>query len=208
MPRLFGGALILLATGVFFLSQLSELPGVTADQSITGLPHFHDGDDLSILVHLNGVDSFERNQMCERDGACYPCGQHAVRYMKSLMATREATGTRKTVTCDVSNVDINGRLLAQCFATGADNKAFDLGEEMIRAGWAVPVDDDLNHQIKFKERYLTAYEFAKANKKGAHAGTFVPPKQWKNTSKRLACEAAPNKTRTSALTRDERNLTQ
>ena len=208
MPKLFGGVLILLATGVFFLSQLSELPGVTVNQSIKGLPHIHDGDDLSILVHLQGIDSFERNQMCERDGACYPCGQDALEYMRSLMAPQGDTGTKKAVTCDVSNVDVSGRLLAQCRAMGEDGKTVDLGEEMIRAGWAEPVFDDLEHQTELKQRYRAAYEFAKSNKNGAHAGSFISPVQWKQNSQRLACEASLEKTRTSALTLDSRNLTQ
>ena len=57
---------------------------------ITGTAHAKDGDDLIVAgtdVRLHGIDAFEHNQTCARDGdPVWPCGSEATQALDRLVA--------------------------------------------------------------------------------------------------------------------------
>lgn len=154
----------------------------SADQ-ITGRAKIVDGDTVSFSVRLFGIDTPERRQRCERAGVCYACGRAATRYM-IVLTTRQAVGRRtwRNVTCQFTGDYTHGRPVAVCRSGGRD-----LGEAIIRAGWALAYRRFLDQRPNLRERYLAAEANAKRNGRGLHSGRFLKPWRWRR-GERLACE--------------------
>jgi endonuclease YncB( thermonuclease family) len=118
-----------------------------------------DGDTLALdgrRIRLRGIDAFERDQTCRRDGRDYACGTEASRALAALAASA-------TVACSGRTADRYGRLLAVCEAGGRD-----LNAAMVLAGWAV------SHGA-----YAAEERAARAARRGAWAGEFVMPADWR-----------------------------
>ena len=96
-----------------------------------------DGDTIEIhgqRIRLFGIDAPEAPQTCTASGKTYLCGQQAA------LALADQIG-RSVVTCEQRDIDRYGRIVAICFAGGAD-----LGSWLVEQGWA----------LAFR-RYSTAY---------------------------------------------------
>src|SRR5687767_1053886 len=90
-----------------------------------------DGDTFSVDIRLLGTDAFEVQQKCQKpNGLCTSCGQGARTYMAQLFegeAGRGRRGLRVSFTGDTTF----GRPVATATIGGDD-----VGEKMIRDGWA------------------------------------------------------------------------
>lgn len=127
--------------------------------------HVVDGDTLMVgaeAVRLWGVDAPEGRQTCrDRKGAAYLCGDVARDRLREL--TRGAP-----VTCQERDRDGYDRLVGQCWASGRD-----LGEAMVRSGWAV-------EYRQFSGGFYTRAEAeARAARRGLWAGWFQTPSEWR-----------------------------
>ena len=121
-----------------------------------------DGDTLRLgakRVRLLGIDAPELDQTCTgADGTPWPCGEAARDKMLELVGGG-------AVTCAPQGHDRYGRVLARC-----RGRALDLGEATVTAGLAVADGD-----------YFQQEAAASAGKIGIWAGSFAPPRQWRDS---------------------------
>lgn len=145
---------------------VAYLEGVEADS-------IRDGDTPLIQIRMFGIDTPEKEQMCERpNGSCYPCGQRATWVLSGLLVgeatyrfTGESTYGRPVATIFMGQKDIN--------------------LEMVRLGHAVVYERYLAQEML--DRYLEVQREAKDAERGVWQGNFIQPEEWRN-GKRLACE--------------------
>lgn len=123
-----------------------------------------DGDTLDLggdRVRLYGIDAPEAGQTCDRDGSPWPCGRAATDALTAFLAGRP-------VACVQIERDRYGRAVSTCQADGAD-----LGDWMVRSGWAVEFD-------RYSDgRYAAAETEAVAARSGIHSGAFTVPADWR-----------------------------
>jgi endonuclease YncB( thermonuclease family) len=136
-----------------------------APAHVTGPARVVDGDTFSVgaeRVRLWGVDAPEGRQVCQNDqGKAYACGDVARDQLVGLIG-------RRAVRCEVRDRDPYGRAVAQCLAGSTD-----LGEAMVRAGWAVDY-------VQFSRgAYASAEVEARRARRGLWAGRFETPSTWR-----------------------------
>lgn len=128
--------------------------------SISGRASAVDGDTLRISetrIRLLGLDAVEFDQTCsDAKGNSWPCGREAHAFLREL--TKGGT-----TTCAADGRDRYRRVLARCSVLGAD-----LGEQIVRAGWAVA---ELEYGVALAE--------ARLNGRGIWAGRFDDPAAWR-----------------------------
>lgn len=119
-----------------------------------------DGDTLRIgetRIRLIGLDAVELDQTCVNgEGANWNCGREAQHFLASLIADA-------TTSCASDGRDRYRRVLAHCRVGNGD-----LGEQMVRAGWAVA---ELQYGVALAE--------ARFNGRGIWSGTFEDPAKWR-----------------------------
>lgn len=124
-----------------------------------------DGDTFVLgveRVRLWGIDAPEGRQICEDGkGRAFRCGDVARQHLEALIGGRP-------VDCRERDRDGYGRMVAQCRAGGVD-----LGEAMVRAGWAVEYRQ-FSHGA-----YTAAESKARSGKRGLWAGRFEAPDHWR-----------------------------
>lgn len=124
-----------------------------------------DGDSFVLgaeRVRLWGVDAPEGRQVCQDvRGRDYRCGDMARDRLKGLVGGRP-------IDCRERDRDGYGRMVAQCRVGGVD-----LGEAMVRAGWAV------EYRQFSRGAYTAAEAEARAAKRGLWAGSFEAPDHWR-----------------------------
>jgi endonuclease YncB( thermonuclease family) len=129
--------------------------------TIGGRAKVVDGDSIEIngaRIRIWGIDAPEYNQRCDdAEHQSYPCGQMALNHMRRLVAGA-------LVICTEVDHDRYGREVASCSARGVD-----LGEAMVRSGWAI------NYKRYSDGRYDDQEEAARADKIGIWQGTFEAP---------------------------------
>lgn len=128
-------------------------------RTLAGSASVVDGDTLTFRgerVRLRGIDAFERDQTCRRASMDYACGAEARNAMANLIAGR-------VLSCAGRTTDRYGRLLAVCSAGGTD-----LNAALVEAGWAIAYGD-----------YEAGERQARAAKRGAWAGSFADPADWR-----------------------------
>lgn len=124
-----------------------------------------DGDTIAIRnwrIRFEGIDAFERAQLCRSARGGYACGREAA-------AALEAAIGAGRVECRIGGRDRWGRALGVCRANGRD-----LGAAMVEAGWALAVRGD----------YAALERAARAARRGAWQGTFEPPAHWRRENPR------------------------
>lgn len=132
---------------------------------VAGSARVVDGDTFSVgaeRVRLWGIDAPEGRQVCQNaQGQGYACGDVARDQLVSLIGGR-------VVRCEVRDRDPYGRAVARCLAGSTD-----LGEAMVRAGWAV-------NYVQFSSgAYATAEAEARRDRRGLWAGRFAAPSTWR-----------------------------
>lgn len=126
---------------------------------LAGHARVTDGDGLRIgevRIRLHGIDAFERGQICGRS----PCGEASRR---NLMALTEG----RRVECEPLDQDRYGRTVARCLVAGLD-----LGEAQVEAGHALAYR-------RYALDYVAAEEAARRDRRGAWAGDFETPEDWR-----------------------------
>jgi len=152
---------------------LAVLLSLTAPVSARqGLPvRLADGDSFALgdeRYRLYGIDAPELNQYCtDENGRAWPCGTRARSELRRLIGT-------SPVQCRTLSSDRYGRKIAVCHAGNRD-----LGEEMVRAGFATAFD-----RRGEGSPYRTAEAEARADKRGLWAGSFDNPVEWRRANPR------------------------
>jgi endonuclease YncB( thermonuclease family) len=150
------GAAAALVAGLVGLSA-----GEASAQTLTGRASVVDGDTLEIQgqrVRLWGVDAVESSQSCGTVGAC---GRKAAFALQNLVGQRP-------VSCSQKDTDRYGRVVAVCSVSGQD-----LGAYMVAQGWARDYTRYSGGAYKREEAA------AAAARRGAHAGTFQSPAEYR-----------------------------
>lgn len=122
-----------------------------------------DGDTIEIhgeRIRLHAIDSPEGRQRCTRGGREWRCGTEAARALDAFIAGA-------TVYCTARDTDRYGRMVAVCRAHQVD-----LGEWMVRQGWALAYR-------QYGRDYVKAEEAARAERVGVWSGEMVPPWEWR-----------------------------
>ena len=137
-----------------------------------------DGDSPMQPNRLWAADAPESNQQClDGFGRCYPCGQKATAALSALMI--------RGYSCQSTGKYLFGQLLMTCQAGGLD-----MGEEMLRQGWAVIDEAQISQPAGppgLAARYRAAQEEAKAGQKGLWAGRFDLPSDWSRHRRQVPC---------------------
>lgn len=149
-----------------------------APAQVTGPARVVDGDTFSVgaeRVRLWGVDAPEGRQVCQNaQGQGYACGDVARDQLSRLIGGQ-------AVRCEVRDRDPYGRAVARCLAGSTD-----LGEAMVRAGWAV------DYVLFSRGAYASAEVEARRARRGLWAGRFETPSTWRAEARQaLPAPAAP-----------------
>jgi endonuclease YncB( thermonuclease family) len=140
-----------------------QVPPFGPDAQITAI----DGDSLKAgngaQYRLFGIDAPELKQSCNQaSGKSWLCGRAA----KARLTTLIKHGS---VNCESRDKDHYGRIVAICHADGVP----DLGETMVRDGYALALSGPLGDQ------YRDAEAEAKEAKRGLWRGSFEEPWEWR-----------------------------
>lgn len=123
-----------------------------------------DGDTLRVngqRIRLIGMDAPELSQTCgDENGRPWLCGSEARARLRALVGVG-------VIECRSSSVDSYGRPLAVC----SSGSVPDIGEAMVRAGYAVSF---------MGWRYWPAEQDARYHKRGMWRGTFDRPQAWRS----------------------------
>jgi endonuclease YncB( thermonuclease family) len=141
------------------------LIGGSALADLAGPPRIVDGDTLEVAgqrVRLFGIDAPELDQLCQRAGRDYHCGQVARAALWDLIGGAD-------VSCQPEGATLpqDGVIGATCRAGGAS-----LNEGMVHSGWAL-VDPQAG------DRYLPLQADAEQAHRGLWRGEFEPPWEWR-----------------------------
>ncbi|MGL5167404.1 MAG: thermonuclease family protein [Afipia sp.] len=146
--------------GVYVAERWLRFP----DAPIVGNAFVADGDTLTISgmrIRLVDIDAPELDQSClDAQGRDWPCGRQASAQLRSRVRGRD-------LKCQPRSLDKFGRTLATCtLPDGTDVNAW-----MVQQGWAVTYG--------FADVYGTQQDEAKSAKRGLWAGSFTPPREWR-----------------------------
>lgn len=171
MPRFAGLALLgLVLCGLaLFQTWQGGAPVAPAPSPALVAVRAVDGDTLSATeqgrtqrIRLSGIDAPELAQTCrDAQGRTWACGSAARSQLSTLVA-------RGHVTCTRRGEDRYGRLLATC-SSGAVG---DIGEAMVRSGYAV-------NYSRYTSDYAGAEREARAARRGVWQGEFDNPEDWR-----------------------------
>lgn len=137
----------------------------TPDTPVVGNAFVADGDTLTISstrIRLVDIDAPELDQNClDAQGRDWPCGRQASSQLRSRVRGRD-------LTCQPKSLDRFGRTLATCTLPDGSN----VNAWMVQHGWAVTSG--------YAEVYGSEQAEAKSAKRGLWAGSFTPPRQWRD----------------------------
>jgi len=131
---------------------------------LTGMATVADGDTILIdgtRIRLEGIDAVELEQTCQdTNKQSWPCGRAALRAVRGHIQGHQ-------IRCEPKGLDQFKRVLGVCFMPdGADLNAW-----IVRQGWALAYG---HAQV-----YRSEQDEAQAAKRGIWAGTFTPPREWR-----------------------------
>ena len=148
-----------------------------AADGLTGRATALAGDVLRIsgtVVRLKGIEAPENQQSClKSNGRRWSCGTAALDGLSRLVRA-------KTVTCETSGTDEQGRPLATCATT-----SFDVASEMVRRGYAFAATG-------FFHSFGSEEELAKTQKVGLWQGEAERPSQWRQRRWEEAKKSSPD----------------
>ena len=142
---------------------LALLIALPAHADVTGKARVIDGDTIEVgseRVRLHGIDAPETRQTCTADGKEWACGREAT------FALAYEVG-HHWVTCRGNRRDRYRRLIAVCYVG-----PYDLGERMVRNGWALAYR-------WYSMDYVDEEAEARQARAGMWRGEFVPPWKWR-----------------------------
>ena len=142
---------------------LALLIALPAHADVTGKARVIDGDTIEVgseRVRLHGIDAPETRQTCTADGKEWACGREAT------FALAYEVG-HHWVTCRGNRRDRYRRLIAVCYVG-----PYDLGECMVRNGWALAYR-------RYSMDYVDEEAEARQARAGMWRGKFVAPWVWR-----------------------------
>ena len=146
----------------------SRTPSVNASV-IRGRAEAIDGDSLrlrGVEVRLHGIDAPEYRQTCrDSAGRNYACGKRAAAHLRKLLRGRE-------ITCHRVTTDRYNRMVARCATADGE----DIGQRMVRDGWAVAF-------VRYSRAYVSDERAARLARRGIWRGRFVPPALWRQANR-------------------------
>jgi endonuclease YncB( thermonuclease family) len=126
-----------------------------------------DGDSFRLngeRYRLQNIDAPELHQTCkDRSGRTWACGREARDQLRKLL-------NQQAFSCEKISRDRFGRFVAVCDSGGRD-----IGETMIRNGWATAYKGRGQ-----TSRYLIAENEARAARRGMWSGSFETPRQYRD----------------------------
>ncbi len=126
-----------------------------------------DGDTLELSagerIRLWGVDAVEGDQVCQRDGRPWRCGDDATAALRALVGDHD-------LTCWAVGRDRYGRTVATYTVNGQD-----VGAAMVRRGWA------LDFERYSRGAYAAEQLEAEQAQRGLWSGSFIPPWEWRQS---------------------------
>jgi endonuclease YncB( thermonuclease family) len=123
-----------------------------------------DGDTLDLAgqrIRIWGIDAAEGDQICQRGGHLWQCGEAAARALETLVH-------QGGIKCTEVDHDEYGHTVATCVVNGRD-----VGSDMVRSGWA------LDYAKYSRGAYLGEQLDAIQAQRGLWAGSFMPPWEWR-----------------------------
>ena len=151
----------------------------TVGPDLQGIASVIDGDTIEIhgaRIRLNGIDAPESEQLCQdARGTAWRCAQQAA------LALSDRIG-RQVVSCQQTDTDRYGRVVADCFAGGDSLNCW-----MVREGWAVAYR-------KYSTAFITAEDHARTGQRGIWQGHFDMPWDWR-AERRSGQDTAPTMSR-------------
>lgn len=162
----------------FILLAFAAFAAVPAEANIlSGPATVVDGDTIEMTgtrIRLLGIDAPESAQQCQREGQPWACGTEATATLHEILASQP-------LECRSEGTDMYGRTLATC-----RNAVFDLGQEMVRRGMALPSSDA-------PPEYSQAQEIARQLRYGLWSAEFQTPAEWRAANPRLAPPPSPQR---------------
>ncbi len=119
----------------------------------------------SQTIGLFGIEAPPSDQMCERNGAAWRCGQGA----EWALAERLE---RHWLLCDEQAPDRQGRARGICYLAGRNG--IDVNAWMVENGWAVARPEETTAYVRLEEA-------AQRAGRGLWSGKFVPPSAWRRS---------------------------
>ncbi|HTY69751.1 MAG TPA: thermonuclease family protein [Alphaproteobacteria bacterium] len=139
---------------------------------LKGPAHVVDGNRITIganVVRLYGIDAPDEDQMCERRGAAWRCGQDAGWALAERLE-------RHWVLCETRagapDPDASDAVPAVCYLEG---RQIDVNAWMVVQGWALADPD--------AAVYAAEQQTAERAGRGLWAGKFDPPWEWRKRSR-------------------------
>jgi endonuclease YncB( thermonuclease family) len=150
-------------------------PPADVPQSLTGVPHIHDGDTVEIggvKVRLAGIDAPEKDQLClDSKSQPWACGEAALAELAKKAGDRPWT-------CHVSGRYSFDRLLGSCRVDGEDIQRW-----MVRSGLALSY-------TRYSHVYDADEKTAREERAGLWSGAFIRPEAWRHRDKSTEILAA------------------
>ncbi len=143
-------------------------------ETLEGTARVVDGDGLRIgdaTIRLFGIDAVEANQVCNRGGAVWSCGEESEGALADLV-------NGETVRCEVEDVDRYERKVSTCYLPDGT----DINREQVANGWAVAYTD-------FSSRYVDSERAAEAADLGIWASEFVRPSDYRRQQREQSAPA-------------------
>lgn len=164
-------------TVIITLTALLLIPavahGASTEKIITGYPHIHDADTITIegkRIRLEGIDAPELKQACEsEDRTPYQCGE------VSTAALRVKIGTDR-VSCNISGRGRYRRYLGICFTNGM--------EESLNA-WLVSQGHAVAYR-KYSKKFVPHEEEAMTEGRGIWQGHFISPWEFRKGKREVS----------------------
>lgn len=146
---------------------LLALPLATMAAEVSGRARAVDGDTLEVAgqkVRLFGIDAPELDQLCDRGGKPWACGDAARKALAGIVG-------RQRLACEVRDIDRYGRNVATCLAGDDDVAAL-----MVRQGMAIAYR-------RYSGRYVNAEAAARADGIGLWTSTYIQPEAYREQSR-------------------------
>lgn len=148
---------------ILFLLALFVAPSAALAYDINGVPVVTDADTVRIgdvRIRLNGIDAPETDQVCNRDGQDWMCGQAATAALIEFLDGR-------SISCLGQTEDRYGRVIATCYV-GSSN----INSWLVRRGWAVAYR-------RYSNQYTPEEAAARSERLNLWSGQFDMPWDWR-----------------------------
>ena len=158
---------ILFAPLVFSALAMTDISSNVAPDILIGEVRATDGDSLRMgdkRIRLFGIDAPESAQKCQLNGEEWACGRASRRALERLTKGH-------AVRCEIKDMD-RGRFVSACRTQEGD-----LGEQMVRRGWAVTY-------TQYSLRYVSAEIQARADSLALWRSEFERPHEYRARKRR------------------------